>query len=76
MGTAINPTLVEGQMEGAVQQGLGFALNEEILYDKETGEVLNNYLIDYKIRTATDEAKIETVIIPTYEPTGPFGAKG
>lgn len=77
VGTAINPMQVEGQMEGSIHQGLGYAMTEGIIVDKETGEVANSNFVDYKIIPAKDMPKnVETELIPTYEPTGPFGAKG
>ncbi len=77
VGTAINPMQVEGQMEGSVHQGMGYALIEGIMVDKETGEVVNANFVDYKIIPAKDMPKNTHIeIIPTYEPTGPFGAKG
>lgn len=77
VGTAINPMQVEGQMEGSVHQGMGYALIEGIIVDNETGEVLNANFVDYKIIPAKDMPKnLDIELIPTYEPTGPFGAKG
>jgi len=75
-GTAINPLTLEGQVEGSVHMGLGYALTEKILFDGKTGEALIKDLVDYKIIPAMDMPNVETIIIPSYEPTGPFGAKG
>lgn len=72
-GKAINPIRVEGQLEGAVQMGLGYALSENLVIDK--GMVLNPSLLDYKFPTALDMPQIRSVIIETYDPAGPFGAK-
>jgi CO/xanthine dehydrogenase Mo-binding subunit len=75
VGKALNPTLVEGQLEGAAYMGLGYALKEELLWDSTTGVLLNPDFLDYKTYQAEDMPKIETIIVETNEPTGPFGAK-
>jgi len=73
-GTAINPMSAEGQIEGGVIQGVGFALMEK-LHLKE-GRVENNNFLDYKIPTSGDIPEIETILVETEDPAGPFGAKG
>jgi putative selenate reductase molybdopterin-binding subunit len=73
-GVAINPTLAEGQVEGAVTQGLGFALCEEMMFD-ENGRLYNPNFADYKLFNALDMPQLETILVPTHEPTGPYGAK-
>jgi CO/xanthine dehydrogenase Mo-binding subunit/aerobic-type carbon monoxide dehydrogenase small subunit (CoxS/CutS family) len=70
VGRAINPTLVEGQIEGGVAQGLGMALMEEFFPGK--GENLHDYLIP----SAGDIPLIESILIEDPSPIGPFGAKG
>jgi len=70
VGRAINPTLVEGQIEGGAAQGLGFALMEEFFPGK--GENLHDYLIP----SAGDIPPIESILIEDPSPIGPFGAKG
>ncbi len=70
VGKAINPSLVEGQIHGAIAQGLGLALMEE--YVPGQSEDLHNYLIP----TFGDMPKIEVILIEDAEPTGPSGAKG
>lgn len=75
MGRAINPLLAEGQIEGGIQMGLGYALMEEII-DDERGNAMNPNLTDYLMPTAMDVPDIETIIVETDELTGPFGAKG
>jgi CO/xanthine dehydrogenase Mo-binding subunit/aerobic-type carbon monoxide dehydrogenase small subunit (CoxS/CutS family) len=70
VGKAINPTLVEGQIEGGIAQGLGLALMEEYL----PGRTEN--LHDYLIPTIGDVPKIECILIEDREPLGPSGAKG
>lgn len=74
-GTPINPMLVEGQIEGGICMGLGFALQEEILFDAE-GRQINPNLANYIMPTSLDMPEIEIDIVPSYDPTGPFGAKG
>jgi CO/xanthine dehydrogenase Mo-binding subunit len=73
-GQAINPTLAEGQVEGAVLNGISFALTEQYLFDKR-GRMTNNSFRDYKIFTARDLPNLETILVPTHEETGPYGAK-
>ncbi|MBX6771080.1 MAG: xanthine dehydrogenase family protein molybdopterin-binding subunit [Chloroflexi bacterium] len=75
VGKAINPTLVEGQMQGGSAQGIGIALSEELVYDAE-GRLQNPSLLDYRLMTAIDLPPIETVIVEVPSPYGPFGAKG
>ncbi len=73
-GTAINPMQAEGQVEGAVAQGLGYALTEELLLD-DAGRPLNANFLDYKIFSAKDMPKLTTILVHTEEPLGPYGAK-
>ena len=73
-GVAINPKLAEGQVEGAVMNGLSYALCEEMVFDAH-GRMLNPSFFDYKIFTTADAPPIRTILVETYEPTGPFGAK-
>jgi CO/xanthine dehydrogenase Mo-binding subunit len=70
VGRAINPTLIEGQIEGGVAQGLGMALMEEFFPGK--GENLHDYLIP----SAGDIPPIESILIEDASSIGPFGAKG
>jgi CO/xanthine dehydrogenase Mo-binding subunit len=74
-GTPINPMLVEGQVEGGIAMGIGFALQEEILFDR-AGRQVNPNLTNYIMPTSLDMPDIEVDIVPNYDPTGPFGAKG
>jgi CO/xanthine dehydrogenase Mo-binding subunit len=74
-GTPINPMLVEGQVEGGVSMGVGFALEEEILFDAN-GRQINPNLTNYIMPTSLDMPKVEVDIVDSYDPTGPFGAKG
>jgi putative selenate reductase molybdopterin-binding subunit len=73
-GTAINPMQAEGQVEGAVTQGLGYALTEELVLD-EKGRPVNPNFLDYKIFGAKDMPKLTTILVQTDEPLGPYGAK-
>jgi putative selenate reductase molybdopterin-binding subunit len=73
-GTAINPAQAEGQVEGAVAQGLGYALTEELVLD-DAGRPLNPNFLDYKIFGAKDMPKLTTILVETDEPLGPYGAK-
>lgn len=70
VGRAINPTLIEGQIEGGVAQGIGMALMEEFFPGK--GENLHDYLIP----SAGDIPPVESILIEDPSPIGPFGAKG
>ena len=74
LGVAINPMQAEGQAEGAVAQGLGYALAEELVLDGR-GRPANANFCDYKIFTAKDMPKLTTILVETEEPLGPFGAK-
>ncbi len=73
-GFAINRTNVEGQMQGSLSMGLGEALFEEVRFD-EHGRVVNASLGEYRIPTALDMPGVNTIIIESNEPNGPFGAK-
>jgi xanthine dehydrogenase molybdenum-binding subunit len=74
VGRAINPMLVEGQIEGGVHMGIGYALTEQLLV--ENGRVLNDTLREYGIPTALDMPPIQIQLVETSDPEGPFGAKG
>jgi putative selenate reductase molybdopterin-binding subunit len=73
-GVAINPMQAEGQVEGAVTQGLGFALTENLELD-DWGRPVNANFLDYKIFGAKDMPKLTTILVETDEPLGPYGAK-
>ncbi|OGK12755.1 MAG: hypothetical protein A2W80_18310 [Candidatus Riflebacteria bacterium GWC2_50_8] len=73
-GTAINPALADGQTQGAVMNSICFALTEEYIFD-ENGRMLNPNFGNYKIWGTRDLPEIETFLVPTYEKTGPYGAK-
>jgi xanthine dehydrogenase molybdenum-binding subunit len=80
LGTPINPKLAEGQLHGGFVMGWSMAYLEDTPYQKETGELMNRGMaVDYKIPTFEDAPSIEdfkVIFASTYEPTGPFGAKG
>ena len=75
VGRAINPTAVEGQIEGAVIQGIGYALMEELITN-EKGKVISNCFEKYMMPTSMDIPEIKLNVIETIDPEGPFGAKG
>lgn len=74
VGKSINPVNVEGQIEGGVQMGLGFALTENIV--SRMGKTVNPTFLDCKMFTAADMPEIHPVIVEVPEPKGPFGARG
>ena len=74
-GQAVHPAYVEGQMQGGVVQGIGWALNEEYIYD-EAGRMLNASYLDYRIPTCSDVPAIETVIVEVPNPGHPYGVRG
>lgn len=74
VGKAINPQLVEGQIEGGSAMGLGYALLEEIT--TAGGNIKNNNFTDYLLPTSLDVPEVVSIIVEDGEPTGPFGAKG
>ncbi len=73
-GTAINPKLAEGQTEGGVLNGISYALTEEYLFN-ERGRMTNATFQQYKLFSMRDKPRIQTILVPTYEKTGPYGAK-
>jgi CO/xanthine dehydrogenase Mo-binding subunit len=74
-GKAIHPDYVEGQMQGGAVQGIGWALNEEYLYNAD-GVLQNPGFLDYRIPVASDLPYIDTVIVEVPNPLHPFGVKG
>ncbi len=75
VGRAIHPSYVEGQMQGGAAQGVGWALNEEYIYDA-SGRLENPGFLDYRVPVASDLPRIETVLVEVPNPNHPFGAKG
>ncbi|HPG32110.1 MAG TPA: molybdopterin-dependent oxidoreductase, partial [bacterium] len=73
-GTAINPQLCEGQTEGALLNGISYALTEEYRFDAN-GRMTNPSFSSYNIFSMRDKPEIKSIIVPSYEETGPFGAK-
>jgi len=73
-GTTINQTMAEGQIEGAVVQGIGYALVEELV--RADGKILNDSFLDYKILNIGDVPEITAVCIESIGTNGPYGAKG
>jgi 4-hydroxybenzoyl-CoA reductase subunit alpha len=72
-GRAINPMLVEGQLEGSVVGGMGQALYEDIVVEK--GQVMNPSFLDYGFPTFLEMPEIEAIEVETDDPVGPYGAK-
>jgi xanthine dehydrogenase molybdenum-binding subunit len=74
-GRAIHPAYVEGQMQGGTAQGIGWALNEEYVYDAD-GRLRNTALLDYRMPTCLDLPMIETIIVEVPNPGHPLGVRG
>jgi CO/xanthine dehydrogenase Mo-binding subunit len=75
VGCAIHPSYVEGQIQGGVVQGIGWALNEEYIYDK-SGRMDNPGFLDYRVPVASDLPMIEPILVEVPNPAHPYGAKG
>lgn len=75
VGCAIHPDYVEGQNQGGVVQGIGWALNEEYIYGKD-GRLQNPGFLDYRMPVASDVPKIDCVLVEFPNPTHPFGVRG
>jgi CO/xanthine dehydrogenase Mo-binding subunit len=76
IGRVINPMGAEGQVEGGLQQGIGYTLMEHTHFDPDNGTCLNGDFLDYKMPTSMEmPRKIESIFIESMEETGPFGAK-
>jgi CO/xanthine dehydrogenase Mo-binding subunit len=75
VGKAIHPSYVEGQIQGGVAQGIGWALNEEYFYDAQ-GHLLNASLLDYRMPTALDLPMIDTLMVEVENPGHPYGVRG
>ena len=74
-GKAIHPSYVEGQMQGGAVQGIGWALNEEYVFNN-SGEMVNPTFLDYRMPTSLDVPMINTVIVEVANPGHPYGARG
>ena len=75
VGRAIHPSYVEGQVQGGAAQGIGWALNEEYIYDAN-GKMDNAGFLDYRCPVASDLPMIEAVLVEVPNPRHPFGARG
>jgi len=75
VGKAIHPSYVEGQIQGGAAQGIGWALNEEYIYDSK-GKMDNAGFLDYRCPVASDMPMIEAVMVEVPNPRHPFGARG
>ena len=75
VGRAINPAAIEGQIQGAVAQGVGWALYERMAYDG-AGQLLSGTLMDYPLPQSDQAPPVQTVIVEVPSEHGPFGAKG
>src|SRR3989441_10235215 len=73
-GKALNPTLVEGQIEGSVYMGAAEAQMEEMVYD-DKGLLFGPSLLDYRIPTSMDTPELDARIVESEDPNGPYGAK-
>ena len=74
VGRVINRMGIEGQVEGGIAQGIGYALTEEVKV--EGGRILNPTFTDYKLPAATDLPELDVSFVETNDPAGPYGAKG
>jgi CO/xanthine dehydrogenase Mo-binding subunit len=74
-GRAVHPSFVEGQMQGGASQGIGWALNEEYIYNAK-GAMENAGFLDYRMPVASDLPMIDTVIVEVANPSHPYGVRG
>jgi aerobic carbon-monoxide dehydrogenase large subunit len=75
-GRQVNPMIVEGQVRGGIAQALGAALFEEIVYDGETGQMVNGSMVDYFVPTTADVPRMRLDHVETPSPVTPFGVRG
>ena len=75
VGKAIHPSYVEGQIQGGVVQGIGWALNEEYFIN-DNGHMVNSSFLDYRMPVSLDLPMIDTVIVEIANPNHPFGVRG
>ncbi|MBI4282781.1 MAG: xanthine dehydrogenase family protein molybdopterin-binding subunit [Chloroflexi bacterium] len=75
VGKAVHPSYVEGQIQGGVAQGVGWALNEEYFYN-DRGVLVNSSLLDYRMPTCLDMPMIDTILVEVPNPGHPFGVRG
>jgi len=74
-GRAVHPQMVEGQLQGGAVQGIGWALNEEYVYNDD-GILDNASFLDYRIPVASDLPMIETIVVEVPNPLHPYGVRG
>ncbi len=74
-GKAVHPSYVEGQMQGGASQGIGWALNEEYIYDSK-GVMANAGFLDYRMPVASDLPMIDAIIVEVPHPGHPYGVRG
>jgi CO/xanthine dehydrogenase Mo-binding subunit len=75
VGTAIHPSYVEGQIQGGAVQGIGWALNEEFVYNQD-GSMVNTSFLDYRMPTTLDLPMIDTALVEVPNPGHPYGVRG
>jgi carbon-monoxide dehydrogenase large subunit len=75
-GTRVNPTLVDGQLHGGLAQGFGAGFFEELVYDPDTGQLLNGTMVDYLMPTAADLPDFELEHLEVPSAVTPFGVRG
>jgi len=75
-GTVINPMIVEGQVHGGVVQGVGQALLEHGIYDRDSGQLITGSYMDYCMPRADDMPEVEVEMTVTKSPSNPLGVKG
>jgi len=75
-GTPLNPKLVEGQVRGGIAQGLGQTLGEELLYDSESGQLVNGTMMDYFAPTACDIPPVDLLHTAVPSPVTVLGVRG
>jgi carbon-monoxide dehydrogenase large subunit len=75
-GTMINPMIIEGQVQGGLAQGIGQAMMEHVIYDRESGQLLTGTFMDYAMPRADDMPPLKSDFICTPAPSNPLGVKG
>jgi carbon-monoxide dehydrogenase large subunit len=75
-GRLVNPRLTQGQVQGGLVQGIGQAMLEDIIYDRESGQLLSGSLMDYALPRADDVPAIEVILEGTPTAANPLGVKG
>ena len=75
VGKAIHPSYVEGQLQGGVAQGVGWALNEEYIYNSD-GQMQNTGFLDYRMPVASDLPMLDTALVEVANPSHPYGVRG